>query len=281
MNEFGSESGNPSGSCPKCQNNLGDSFGLAKCSRCGCLVFIEFDGSVKMADHHSASSTETKKAQTVSKSFSFGKTNEPTASNKTGIFDLESSDQPSKERDENLNLGAAAFSPGDWASESNESPKASSDFGGSTDLDLEVAITSETDNELDLEESPENETVAWDPMGGGMDSENDRTRVLGEKSIADISRFSNSEVSGANQGPVLYNLVIRKIDSADIKTNVSEVLSDSRLNLDMISVIEQIRKGQVSLRNLNPVKVHVVVKGLQAYGVEVEWSQQSVLEAVK
>jgi hypothetical protein len=77
-----------------------------------------------------------------------------------------------------------------------------------------------------------------------------------------------------DDGEYVYEVVVSGIDSADLKKDVIMALSDKRFSLVVSELQKEIQKGELIVRNLNPVRAMLIVLRLQSLDVIVEWRQK-------
>ncbi len=113
-----------------------------------------------------------------------------------------------------------------------------------------------------------------------LDNLSDNPQVATEselESSADplgIQRFDQSAASQMRDGEYLYEVVITGIDSADLKREVLMALSEKRFSLIISELQKEIQKGELIVRNLNPVRAMLIVLRLQSLDITIEWRQK-------
>jgi hypothetical protein len=105
-----------------------------------------------------------------------------------------------------------------------------------------------------MSEQPAESTPSSDPLG--------------------IQRFDESAASQLGEGEYLYDVIITGIDSADLKKDVLFALSEKRFALSISAAQKEIQAGELTVRDLNPVRAMLIVLRLQALDVTVEWRQR-------
>ncbi len=93
--------------------------------------------------------------------------------------------------------------------------------------------------------------------------------------IDEVSAFANSEASSLKHGTIIYNLTIKNIDTEDLREEILDVLRENKLNIDIKKL--KFSLPTLELKDLNPVKVSVIVSKIKHLPVEVEWAQKSML----
>ncbi len=90
----------------------------------------------------------------------------------------------------------------------------------------------------------------------------------------DIQKFDQSLSSQMDDGEYIYDVIITGMDSADLKKDVLFALSEKRFSLIMSGLQKEVQKGELVIRDLNPVRAMLIVLRLQALDVTVEWRQK-------
>ncbi|MES2769141.1 MAG: hypothetical protein V4596_08350 [Bdellovibrionota bacterium] len=94
-------------------------------------------------------------------------------------------------------------------------------------------------------------------------------------SIEEINRFASSADSSLKQGALIYNLTIKNIDTQELKDEILEVLKESKLGIDIKKL--KFALPILELKDLNPIKVSVIVSRIKHLSVDVEWIQKSII----
>ena len=95
--------------------------------------------------------------------------------------------------------------------------------------------------------------------------------------MEEIHQFANSPESSLKQGQLIYNLTIKNIDTEELKDEILEILKESRLGIDIKKL--KFSLPTLELKDLNPVKVSVIVSRIKHLSVDLEWEQRSVLSS--
>lgn len=127
-------------------------------------------------------------------------------------------------------------------------------------------------------EEPINEPIALTPpqdedgntQDFAMPTEPDPTPV-------DVTEFANSEASNLDEGELVYDVVVSRLDSKDLRENFKYVLMDEKLKLNHHEYLKKIKHGKVVIPDLNPVKAKRIVEQLQFYDVDIRWVQKRVV----
>ncbi len=88
-----------------------------------------------------------------------------------------------------------------------------------------------------------------------------------------ISGFANSEASQGLDGPYVYQVLVKGIDTKEIRESLREVLEDQKFAWDVDQMMQSIHHGEMLLDSVNPVKAFILVVRLRSLPVEVSWKQ--------
>jgi hypothetical protein len=94
--------------------------------------------------------------------------------------------------------------------------------------------------------------------------------------LGELSDFGNSEASAARDGAYSYDVSITGIDSSDVRQAVRELLSDKFFLWDAEVLIRSISDGELSLREISPVKAAVLIQRLNGLPIQVKWVQHAL-----
>lgn len=232
---------------------------MVACTACDGVFMIEMDGSVTVP------SLEDPMAEP-----SADPTAEPmleeASSEAYGASDGGSADEPSD--------SSTYESPGE-----GEDPDAygseSSEDNSYESLDAGEAVAEEvsTEDYAAQEETPVEETEYSESFMDDFDNPKPPIEEAANDPLG-VTRFDGAEASQMADGPFYYDLRITGIDTAQLKNQVIEVLSDNRLGWSPDEIKKQIKMGQLLLESLNPVRAVLAVLRLQALDVDVEWDQR-------
>lgn len=95
-----------------------------------------------------------------------------------------------------------------------------------------------------------------------------------QNSLKEIQDYANSEASNLEAGALLYDLRVQGVDTKELRKQIIECLSDSRLGLNTEGFV--IEQGQFILTGLNPVVVSIIVQRLKPLPVFMDWRQNAV-----
>ncbi len=91
-----------------------------------------------------------------------------------------------------------------------------------------------------------------------------------------FSEELQSHSDSIGEAGLTYTLTIKGLDSAELKSQVKDVISDSRFNLNLKEQSQQINKGILILERINPVKVALIVQRLKKLPISIEWTQHEI-----
>lgn len=100
------------------------------------------------------------------------------------------------------------------------------------------------------------------------------------ENMEDIAAFGNSEQSLAREGAYRFTLTVTGIDSAEIKTEVKDALTDGRFLWDIEALIASMEDGVLIINDLSAVKSALVVQRLKILPVEIKWEQHAIHQSV-
>lgn len=104
--------------------------------------------------------------------------------------------------------------------------------------------------------------------------------ATGGENMEDIAAFGNSEQSLAREGAYRFTLTVTGIDSAEIKTEVKDALTDGRFLWDIETLIASMEDGVLIINDLSAVKSALVVQRLKILPVEIKWEQHAIHQSV-
>ena len=101
-------------------------------------------------------------------------------------------------------------------------------------------------------------------------------RKEANEDMREVATFGNSDASTAREGGYRFNLSIYGIDSADIRNDVKDALTDGRFLWDLESLLGQIEQGVLKLNDLSAVKSALIVQRLKTLPVDIKWEQYAI-----
>ncbi len=97
--------------------------------------------------------------------------------------------------------------------------------------------------------------------------------------MKDLADYGNSQVSSAREGAYSYDLSIKGIDSADLRTAIKEALTDPLFLWDSEALIREARQGELKISKVTAVKAAIIVQRLKGLPVDIKWVQHGLFEA--
>lgn len=289
--------------CPQCSSNVDIDFGMAQCSQCQAVFYVNIDGSISRSEDMEQAPEEVSSQQEGSTHLD----PDPVVENQ--IFENEHpAEVPSQTEEQNNDWG------GNWDQQSNDvvsetasstewdQPEANPDGWGvasdpidnpqeqgndfsvsSNDQESFAVVEDNVSNQIIEEDFSSQENQLESVSSGEVESDWSADEFADGPSsaremIEEVVEFGNSEVSGAREGIISYNLLIQGIDTSQERGLLRDVLEDRKLMLSVEELLAEVNEGRLLIRNLNPVKASVIVAGLHNSGLNVEWSQHALNE---
>lgn len=151
----------------------------------------------------------------------------------------------------------------------------------------------EEPEELSLKEAPVEQAQALDILEKNPSSENDLASEFSEQEPLNEEK-SEEEWSGEEfqkekrreeegkkeksfleqQGILGMNLTLFGIDTARMKEELREILSDEAFLWDVDEMMSSIKKGELHFENLSVTKASVLVNRIRHLGIRVHWKQK-------
>ena len=229
--------------CPSCSHEIDQEFGMVTCPECHAVFMIDFSGNVESAENAEAPAEESFEA---------------------GEDILEEEPLSHDEFNENFEEPLAV----EEEFEAVEEEPIHEEF-----QPLEEEFVEEPVEELVAEEEVmEEDFMEPEPLEpvAAMPATPDTEPV-------DITDFANSEESSLEDGLYLYNLSIDRIDSKEFRDIVKYVLGDQKLKLDVVSIMSNLSKGRLVIKDLHPLKAKRIIEQLQYYDFDIRWEQHLVV----
>lgn len=99
---------------------------------------------------------------------------------------------------------------------------------------------------------------------------NENTQENLQVNLNEIAEFGNNENVISS---VVYDLFLQEINSAEQRQLIKEALTDSRFKLSPEQSVDRIIKGNLILKNLDPMTTHIIVQRLKDSNIQINWSQ--------
>lgn len=94
--------------------------------------------------------------------------------------------------------------------------------------------------------------------------------------MAEVAEFGNSAASQAREGTLRFDIYISGIDTADIRTEVSEALDDARFVWDSEALMARLSNGELVLKDVSAVKSAIILQRLRSISVDIRWEQHAI-----
>lgn len=241
--------------CPNCQNEIIDDFGLVTCAKCGAQVMINFDGQASIDTKHDG----------------------PPAGMVQVAGDDLVADSAVKKM---LNRQSSVVG--------QLSEQLSVDLGHESVAQRAPAPESEPPlNQFrPLHEASSPEEI--EPNPAPMPKEPDYEEPIYEEPLepeikkevtsdmSDIAKFGNSSMSQAREGSLLFDIYISGIDTADIRSQVREALTDTRFVWDAQAFMARLRNGELRIKDVSAIKSAIIIQRLRSVPVDVRWEQHAI-----
>lgn len=96
--------------------------------------------------------------------------------------------------------------------------------------------------------------------------------------LKDLADYGNSQLSSAREGAYSYDISIRGIDSADLRTAIKEALTDPLFLWDSEALIREARQGELKIAKVTAVKAALIVQRLRGLPIDIKWVQNVLFE---
>jgi hypothetical protein len=94
--------------------------------------------------------------------------------------------------------------------------------------------------------------------------------------LGEIRDFGNAVASTFRDGNLQYTLIIRGVDSKDLRSELLACLQDEKFGWNINEIDESIREGTLRLPDLSPAKAHVIINRIKYLPFDVDWLQHEV-----
>lgn len=284
--------------CPSCSAKLDQDFGMVTCGSCKAVLMIDISGQIQMGsdqpppveeevfensfvsdendltesepiieepnfdDHHSvqadgfADNDDFNNEESIldqgDEDAAFADDSEASFTEGDGDFEEVADNEFFESREEVVAEGAEEFEDSQF-----EEPQADS---------AEEIVEESSEVSAQFDDADEDEDSESFPMA----SEPDPNPV-------DISDFANSEESNLEDGELVYDVFVGRIDSKDQRDSLKYVLLDEKLKLNHHEFMKKIKNGEVVIPDLNPIKAKRIVEQLQFSDLDIKWKQKRVI----
>jgi len=95
--------------------------------------------------------------------------------------------------------------------------------------------------------------------------------------VSPFESFASSDAtSRSHDGNLRYTLKISGVDTADLRKELLEALTDRKFLWDAEAILKTIRNGELKIVDLNAVKAAVLVARLKSLPFQVSWEQYAL-----
>lgn len=295
-------------SCPKCNANLEDDFGLIQCDSCGASLFIGMDGDVRAHDENQEIlqgpltgvaeggvlyQPLDEEVKPPPEDFVFSKEDldssdmslEPSLHEAPSDEFVLEEQEPFVENplDSEESFAEQELSEDNYDENSVASLEESEENIVSGEDDQEDQAEAEPDSEYfednEFHVEPIEDEIYSEPSGVEVPGDEFEESAQGNSDLSDIAEYGNSTESQAHQGLIRYNVIIRGVDTIEMKNHVKDSIRDSRFMWDLEAVIASIDDGVLILKDLTSIKAVIVVNRLKILPLEISWEQYALNEA--
>ena len=132
----------------------------------------------------------------------------------------------------------------------------------------------EKPEELDEDASVSSEMEADDDDNKEPDSTAQNKEEV--ENFSSLEEFASKSVS--LDSVFLYDLLLKEINSMELKQKVEDILQDPLLSLDQEAQDLTVKEGRIKIEKISPIKVHVIVRALMGLSIEISWEQHLALD---
>lgn len=240
--------------CPRCGQGIDQDFGMVPCPKCGTVLSIDFDGNISVADHGSEAVPQESSPQILQdQNFeNEGPSLEPEPPPPAG--DFLTFEEP--EIQSPLDLSQTQPPPRLEDGSITKSPD---------QMNIETVFHQVPQAEMGFD--PQAEAAALE----SADANEAPTQALSLSE--EISQFAEKDSA---EGLLSYTLIVKGIDTINIRQAILQALSDSRFGFGQRNLQKDIKMGVLKLPNLNPGQMVMAVRKLRALPVDISWSQNGI-----
>lgn len=96
------------------------------------------------------------------------------------------------------------------------------------------------------------------------------TEPVDNSNLSEIADFANGE---AAIGGMSYELLISGLDSVALIREFKEIISDARFAWNEEEILSQIKRGELVIKDLPPIKAAILVNRLKYLELKISWRQ--------
>lgn len=87
-----------------------------------------------------------------------------------------------------------------------------------------------------------------------------------------IEAYDKSDSSHHPQG-LFYDVIVENLDTVDLKLSFFKILEQRRFGLNVEGIKKELKDGEVTLKQLNPVVASVLLSQLRDLDIQISWRQ--------
>lgn len=87
---------------------------------------------------------------------------------------------------------------------------------------------------------------------------------------SEITDYGNQQESVSQ---IYYDVYIKGLDTKEVLRSFKEAIEDSKFGWLPEDIISQIKNGESTLKNLNPIQAFVLAQRIQFLDLDIEWKQ--------
>ena len=99
-----------------------------------------------------------------------------------------------------------------------------------------------------------------------------------KEDFSEVAEFGNTQDQD-RQGPFIYDLILKEINSKNVREKVLSILDDESLNLPFIKKNEVIKNGQLIIEKISPVQAYIIVTTLMGLPLQISWKQRHIADS--
>jgi hypothetical protein len=94
--------------------------------------------------------------------------------------------------------------------------------------------------------------------------------------MEEVVSFANKISAHKDEGHFRYNILVDGIDSADIRQDIVEVLSDSKFAWNKDIILKELKSGQLKILAVPAVKSAILIQRLRHLPLNITWEQYEI-----
>ncbi len=260
--------------CPKCENELKEDFGLETCSKCGSVVFV-VDDEVKIQDDEESVVVDDNESVSVSASAVSDATPALEKSSETkhndDLQDL-FSDNVSEDLASDLIIDSgSSSSTEDYIDEVNLNLQGEGNLESVEESNVE-ALFDDPEDFLD-HKNPELENLLPEELSSEQDSVSEvADPTSADDFLKEMQLFGELDSEKFKGAGYYFDLEIASIDSKETRIEVLSSLDDQKLSLDLKNADQRIKNGVLLLKAIPAVKAYIIVQRISHLPCELSWT---------